>query len=388
MHRQGRVAVESHQVGEHRSLRLIEDLELAPSELRRLAIAADQPADEGQERPLVPPLRLHVHVLGPEPAAHHGGRKPRGAGVGEPSVAGVTPLHRRAHGVAPLGGELLAHADLLAVEEHGRAGEGEQEAVGHPDAARVAVEHRRQPSAEPAAVDLHVGLGTEGLEHLGALLVGELVERQLVVVPHEGRPLAGRRERRPRRERLGERARVGPGHRQVELLHPDEVEEHLQLVAVVTEELRLAGVGEVHLAEEHRIAGPARHERSELAEVLVRVGDVLTHGHAELLDEEGDGVHAEAGDPQLEPEPQHLLDLVADRGVGDVEVGLVAVEAMEVVGAGLLVVGPDALLLVGEHHVGGLRGRRVVGPHVPIAIRASPGSTERRGTTDGGRTCG
>ena len=70
-----------------------------------------------------------------------------------------------------------------------------------------AVHHRRQPALEAPAVELHLRLGAEGGEDLLPLLLAELVEGELVVVAHEGRPLAVLVDRRARLERL----RQGPG---------------------------------------------------------------------------------------------------------------------------------------------------------------------------------
>ena len=53
-----------------------------------------------------------------------------------------------------------------------------------------------------------------------------------------------------------------------------------------------------------------------------------------FCDDEGDGIHAEAGDAELEPEAHDLEDLGLDLGVGGIEVGLEFVEAVEVVGVG------------------------------------------------------
>jgi hypothetical protein len=76
-------------------------------------------------------------------------------------VLGGGPLHRRADGHAAGDVEVLPHADLLAVEQHRRAGQREQQAVDHAHAARVAAEHRRQAPAQAPAVDLHVLVRTE-----------------------------------------------------------------------------------------------------------------------------------------------------------------------------------------------------------------------------------
>jgi hypothetical protein len=55
-------------------------------------------------------------------------------------------------------------------------------------------------------------------------------------------------------------------------------------------------------------------------------------------------------------------------GVRDVEVGLELVETVQEVLAGLLVVLPEAGLLVRERHALRAVGGRLVRPHVPVAV--------------------
>ena len=129
--------------------------------------------------------------------------RPVGHGTGEPSL--------RRRGEAAVGRRLStasACARRVGLECRGsrpsrsprrRRGRGarqrERQRVGHLMPALVAAEHRRQPSAQSAAVELHVRVGAERVEHLLALSVAELVEGQLVVVAHEVGPLAGDVER-------------------------------------------------------------------------------------------------------------------------------------------------------------------------------------------------
>ncbi len=117
------------------------------------------------------------------------------------------------------------------------------------------------------------------------------------------------------------------------------------------------------------IASPLRRsdEAAQVAQQLVRV-DERPARHAHRLEHERDGVDAEAAEALLEPEPDDLRDLVADLRVGDVEVRLVGVEAVQVVLAGLLVPRPVGALLVGEDDVAGLLRRLLVGPDVEVAV--------------------
>ena len=171
-----------------------------------------------------------------------------------------------------------------------------------------------------------------------------------------------------------QRASVLTGHRQVEVLHPDEVELHRQLVAVpAAEERLLVLVRQVHLAEQNPVAGTPAHERPQVPQKLMGVGEAvqLRLVHAGGLDHERHGIHPEARDAQLQPEAHRLDDLVTDARIGDIEVGLGPVETVQIPLGGLLVVLPDAVLLVGEGHL--LAGvRRLLGaPDIEVAVRRS-----------------
>ena len=116
-------------------------------------------------------------------------------------------------------------------------------------------------------------------------------------------------------------------------------------------------------------AAPAE-ERPERSLILVRVAErlLLRLARAECLEEERHGVDPESGKPQLQPESHDPGHLVAHRRVGHVEVGLVLVEPVQVVLAGLVVTGPEALLLVGEDDALFGVGWRLVAPDVPVPL--------------------
>ena len=78
---------------------------------------------------------------------------------------------------------------------------------------RSPLEHRRQPAADAAIVELHVLVGTEGREHQLALRLGQPSEIELVVVAQEHPPLRRGGPRLGRVERLGQRSAIGGGQR-------------------------------------------------------------------------------------------------------------------------------------------------------------------------------
>ena len=97
-----------------------------------------------------------------------GSTSARRIGAREAAVAVGRPLHRRAHAVAVAEMDVVAHADLVAVVDHRRAGHREQQAVHQLDAAAVVLQQRRQPAAD-AEIDARAPVGGVGLPQIVAL---------------------------------------------------------------------------------------------------------------------------------------------------------------------------------------------------------------------------
>ena len=154
-----------------------------------------------------------------------------GTARGEAGVAVGVPLHGRADAVAVAEVDVVAHADLVAVVEDGRAGKAEEQRVEQLDAAAVVVDQRREAAAD-ADVDAHARVGGVGEVHVVALVVGDHLERELVVVAQEEAPLAGVRDGRRLRHDVGDGQAVFLAQRHVDARHQREVEGHVALVAV------------------------------------------------------------------------------------------------------------------------------------------------------------
>jgi hypothetical protein len=188
------------------------------------------------------------------------------------------------------------------------------------------------------------------------------------VVAQERGPLAVERDVGQLGQRLLDRRRVLAGQRQVDPLHDVEVEDEVELVAVLVAEERPLVLGrQVDLAQQDAFPVAPFEEGADVLEVAVGI-DRRGAVDAVELDEERHGVDPETADPELEPEPDDAGDLLADRRVGDVEVGLGLVEAVEVVLPDLAVVGPHPALIAGE----GLGEVGVLGllvdPDVPVPV--------------------
>ena len=120
---------------------------------------------------------------------------------------------------------------------------------------------------------------------------------------------------------------------------------------------------------------------------LVRLRQVLAVravAHVEVRD----GVEAEAVDAEIEPEAQRVDDRLLHVGGVEVQVGLVAEEAVPEVLLAHRVEGPVGRLGVDEDDPRIGIARVVVVPHVEVAVRTVRVACGSPGTTGAGRTCG
>ena len=176
----------------------------------------------------------------------------------EAGVAVAAPLHRRAHAVAVAEVDVVAHPDLVAVVDDRRARQRHEQPVHQLDAPPVVAEQRGEPPADPE-VDPHLRIARVDAVHVVALLVGHHLERQLVVVAQEQRPLGVLRDRRRLLEDVDDREAVLHPDRHEHPRHDREVEGHVAFVAVAEVRDRVLRPL-VRLGEQH----PVRRSRSSM----------------------------------------------------------------------------------------------------------------------------
>ena len=273
-HHQDALPVVAADEGEDAVVRRVEELDRAAAEGAVALAQRDQPPHPPEQRVRVALLRLDVDrlevVLGVD---DHRQVELLRVGAREAGVAVGAPLHRRAHAVAVAEVEVVAHADLVAVVDDGRPREREEQAVHQLDAPAVVAQQRRQPAADAQVDPRPRVLGVDPV-HVVAVLVGHHLERQLVVVAQEDRPLAALGDRRRLLQDVDDREAVLHPHRHEEPRHHREVEGHVALVAV-------AEVGDgvlrplVGLGQQHAAAVVGVDVGAQLLQVLVGLGEVL-----------------------------------------------------------------------------------------------------------------
>ncbi|MFK4562286.1 hypothetical protein ABIF95_004816 [Bradyrhizobium ottawaense] len=128
------------------------------------------------------------------------------------------------------------------------------------------------------------------------------------MIAQEQAPLRGRRPRLGRLQRLRQRPRICGCQRIEQVLVDVEVEHHVHAVGVAAEIFHVRLRQHIGFGEDDGVALPPLQEFAECAQHVVLL-DRLLHLRTLGCDHEGHGVHAEAGDAELDPEPHDLQDL-------------------------------------------------------------------------------
>jgi hypothetical protein len=273
-------------------------------------------------------LRLDVHALVAVDRIHDRGQvEPLRIGAREAAVAVDRPLHRRAHAVAIAEVDVVAHPDLVAVIDDRRSRHREQQARHQFDLAPVVLHQRREPPPD-ADVDARARLGRVDATHERAFAIGHHLERHLVVVAQEDRPLAVLGNLRRLAHDVDDRVAILFGDRHEHARHQRKVERHVAFVAVA--EIRAHVFGPlVGFGEQHR-SRYSRRARAQRLEHAVRLGQVL----AVVPSRSHRYGTASSRMPSTPMSSQkRITSTIASntRGLIEVEIGLVAEEAMPVV---------------------------------------------------------
>jgi hypothetical protein len=159
-------------------------------------------------------------------------------GARESAIAVGRPLHRRAHTVAVAQMDVVAHADLVAVIDHRRAGHRQQQPAHQFDASSVMFQQRCQTTPN-AQIEPRAPVARIGVPEIVTLLVGDHLQRQLVVVAQEHDPLAIVRNFRCLAHDIGDWEAIFLGDRHIHPRHQREMERHVAFVAIAEILLRV-----------------------------------------------------------------------------------------------------------------------------------------------------
>ena len=353
-------------VGEDFAVVGVDELEGASAEDAEELAQGDHVAAPVEERGLVAELGFDVDSLVAEDGVHDNGEaEAGGVAGGETGVAIGAPLHGGADGVAVAKVDVVAHGDLVAVVEDGGAGEAEQEGVEELDTLTAVVEQGGEAAAD-AGVDAHAGVGGVGEVHVVALVGGDHLEGEFVVVAEEEAPLAGVGDGGGLRDDVGDGKTVFLSEGHVDARHEGEVEGHVALVTVAEVGADVGGPL-VGFGEDEAVGVFGVDGGSDGFDDVVSLGKALAGG-AVALDEVGDGIETEGVDAEIEPEAHGFEDFFEDGGVVEVEVRLVVEESVPVEGLGGVVPGPVGFFGVGEDDGGVFVDLVGGGPDVEVAF--------------------
>ncbi len=226
--------------------------------------------------------------------------------------------------------------------------------------------HQRRQAPADAHVEPHLRIRGVGRVHVVPLFVGHHLERQLVVVAQEQRPLAVGRNLRRLAHDFDDRQRVLLPDRHEDARHQREVIRHVAFVTVA--EVRTdIGRPLIRLRQQRAIGKALVHGLAQLLQDVVRLLEVLAVGSL-ALDEIRDGVEPQPVHTHVEPELHHVGHRLQHARILEVEIGLMAEEAVPVVLLGDRIPCPVRRLGIGEDDA---RGRVVVArvtPHVVVAL--------------------
>ncbi len=234
----------------------------------------------------------------------------------EPCVPVLVPLHRRPHAVAIAQVDVVAHPDLVAVVDDGGAGEREEQRVHQLDPAPVVAQERGQPPADP---QVHPRLRVASVDpvHVVALFVGDHLERELVVVAEERRPLTALRDRGRLVQDVDQREPVLHPVRHEHPRHQREVERHVAAVSLaeVRDGILRPLVG---LREQHPILERCVDVTPQIREELQGLREVLAV-RSLPLEQVGHGVQPQSIHAEPEPEVDDVEHRRADPRLVEVE---------------------------------------------------------------------
>ena len=200
------------------------------------------------------------------------------------------------------------------------------------------------------------------------------------MVAQEHRPLTVLGDRRRLAHDVDDRIAVLFGDRHEHAGHEREVKCHVTFVALA--EVGAHVFGPLIRFGEQEAVGILRIEHGAQAfENVVRLGEVLVV-RALAFAQVGDGVEPHAVDAEVEPEPHHVHDRIEHRRMIEVEIGLVAEEAVPIELLGDRIPGPIRGLGIGEDDARAAVALGRVAPDVPVAgggsARCLAGSLEPR----------
>ena len=219
------------------------------------------------------------------------------------------PLHGRAYGITLLQVQIITHADLIPVAHNRHPGQGEQHGVAQGQPLLVAVQHRREATADPSLVHVHLFVRGERIEDELFILFTDPFQIQFVVVTQPVGKAAGVRRDDHFLHRVAQRAGAFSGQADVEIFVEPEIEDQIQ--AVVVAEVVFVGLHlNIHFTEQDRLRVMLRNQATQMFEDPQPLFLITVSGLGGKMRRR---VQAKPRNPELKPENNDVLNLFDHR---------------------------------------------------------------------------
>ena len=189
--------------------------------------------------------------------------------------------------------------------------------------------HQGRQAPADAEIDARPDVGGVRGVHVIALFAGHHLQRQLIVIAQEYRPLTAIRYVRSLLHDLGDRIAVFLRDRHVDARHQGKVVGHVALIAVA-EIFAYVFRPLIRLGEKKPILIVGVDRGTELLDDLVRLAKILVIG-AFALDQVGDRIESKAVDPQVQPKTHDFQNRIQDRRIVEIQIRLVTEKSVPVV---------------------------------------------------------
>ena len=196
-------------------------------------------------------------------------------------------MHGRANAIAIAQVDIVAHPDLVAVVQDGRAGKREQDTLEQLNTQSAILHQRRQPSAN-ADIDSHARIGAVGQVHVVAFFVANHLEGQLVVIAQKQAPLTAVGYARSLPHDFGDGVAIFEAQAHEQSGHQRKMEGHMAFITVAKVRQHVAWPL-VGLGQDHAVLVARIHGRADFANDSVGFGKIFAGGVL-ALNKVGDGV--------------------------------------------------------------------------------------------------
>ena len=349
------------------AVRRIEKLDVAPPKHAKQLSQGNHVTHPTQKRRWIALLSLHIDCfISPYRVHDDGTKQPGRRRGGKPGVAISVPLHGCANAVTVTEINVVPHSDFIPVVKNRCTGKREKQTVQQFDPPAVII-HQRRKAAANAKIDAHPRVRAVSQVHVIALIAGDHLQSQLIMISQEQPPLACFGNTGSLRDDVGYGQAVFLAESHINARHERKMKGHVEFIAVA--EIRTyIGWPLVRFRQEHPAGIVCINLLSEFSDDSVCFRKIFATGTL-TLHQIGDRVYAQCINPYIEPVTHHLQNFFDHFWVVVVQIGLVRKEAMPIKLVRHGIPGPVGPLGVSKNDSCILVLLVSVAPHIKISLR-------------------